>query len=153
MVTYDRPGQAFACLKKKLKQVKHEKEETPKTLIAFKGQVELCHDGIFSAHYIGCSACGVYDVNKHQVHSSIARNIYLGLHLDLICLVFFWGWGVGGRGWGAVWYSFVLRKRRGKKKRRAKLVVLGIMACLCFDVQSVSMDAPVVGFFLAPWQS
>lgn len=27
------------------------------------------------------------------------------------------------------------------------------MACLCFDVQSVSMDAPIVGFFLAPWQS
>ena len=33
------------------------------------------------------------------------------------------------------------------------MVVLGVMACLCFDVQSVSMDAPVVGFFLAPWQS
>lgn len=35
----------------------------------------------------------------------------------------------------------------------AKMTVWHIMACLCFDVQSVSMDAPLVGFSLAPWQS
>ena len=33
------------------------------------------------------------------------------------------------------------------------MTVWHIMACLCFDVQSVSMDAPLVGFSLAPWQS